>query len=265
VTAVLEARGLVVRRGGREVLHGVALGVAPGEALALVGPNAAGKSTLVRTLAGLLPADAGEVVLEGRPLSEWSRDAVARRVALVGPDTEAAGVFTVEERVRLGRFPHRGPFRPFDEDDRRAVADALRRAGVGHLASRRLASLSAGERQLATLARGLAQEPRVLLLDEPAAHLDVGHQLRVFRVLDDVRAAGVAVLAVVHDLQRAAAWASRMALLAGGRIAAEGPPAAVLGSPAASAAFEVAIRGHAVAGLAGAVYTFEEPDPSVGQ
>jgi iron complex transport system ATP-binding protein len=261
--SVLEARGLVVRRGGRDLHPGIDLAVAAGEALALVGPNAAGKSTLVHTLAGLLRAGGGDVLLEGRPLSTWPRDAVARRIALVGPDTEAAGVFTVEERVRLGRYPHRGPFRPFDDADHTAVAGALRRAGVDHLASRRVASLSAGERQLAALARGLAQEPRVLLLDEPAAHLDVGHQLRVFRVLDDVRAAGVAVLAVVHDLQRAATWASRMALVADGRITAEGLPADVLGSPAAASAFEVAIRGHAVAGLPQPVYTFEERQPPV--
>ena len=258
MTAVVEARGLDVRRGARDVLHGVSLRLEAGEALALVGPNAAGKSTLVRTLAGILRPERGEVLLEGRTLASWPRDAVARRVALVAPDVEAAGVFTVEERVRLGRYPHRGPFRPMDAADQAAVAGALRRAGVEHLAQRRLSSLSAGERQLATVARGLAQEPRVLILDEPAAHLDVGHQLRLFRVLDDVRAGGVAVLAVVHDLQRAAAWASRMALLAGGRIAAEGTPADVLASPAASAAFEVAIRGHAVAGLGQPVYTFEE-------
>jgi iron complex transport system ATP-binding protein len=259
VTAVLEARGLEVRRGARDVLRGVTVGLEPGEALALVGPNAAGKSTLVRTLAGLLRPAEGVVLLEGRPLAAWPRNAVARRVALVAPDVDAAGVFTVEERVRLGRYPHRGPFRPLEAADQAAVTTALRRAGIEHLAARRLGSLSAGERQLATLARGLAQEPRVLMLDEPAAHLDVGHQLRLFRVLDDVRAGGVAVLAVVHDLQRAAAWASRMVLLAEGRVAAEGRPAEVLASPAASAAFEVAIHGHAVAGVAQRVYTFEEP------
>jgi iron complex transport system ATP-binding protein len=258
VTAVLEALDLDVHRGTRAVLHGVALRLDPGEALALVGPNAAGKSTLVRTLAGILRPDRGEILLEGRTLAGWPRDAVARRIALVAPDVEAAGVFTVAERVRLGRYPHRGPFRPMDAADHAAVGTALRRAGIEHLAERRLSSLSAGERQLATVARGLAQEPRVLILDEPAAHLDVGHQLRLFRVLDDVRAGGVAVLAVVHDLQRAAAWASRMALLADGRIAAEGRPADVLASTAASAAFEVAIRGHAVPGLSEPLYTFEE-------
>jgi iron complex transport system ATP-binding protein len=131
---------------------------------------------------------------------------------------------------------------------------------VEPLADRPLATLSAGERQLAALARGLAQEPAVLLLDEPAAHLDIGHQLRLFRVLDEVRREGVGVLAVVHDLPRAAAWAERLVLLAKGRVAAEGPPATVLAGPAAAEAFEVAIRTEHLAGRP--VYLFDEkPTP----
>jgi ABC-type cobalamin/Fe3+-siderophores transport system ATPase subunit len=257
-TPVLEARGVHVHRGGAPVLHGVGLSLRPGEALALVGPNAAGKSTLVRALAGLLPLEAGEVRLGDRPLEEWTRDALARAVALVTPQEEGAEALSVLDRVALGRYPHRGPFRPLVAADHAAVARALEQTGTRHLAGRRIGTLSAGERQLATLARGLAQEPRVLLLDEPAAHLDVGHQLRLFRVLDEVRPCGVAVLAVVHDLQRAAGWAERMLLLAGGRIVAEGRPEAVLESEAAGLAFAVRVRGHAVPGLSHPLYSFEE-------
>jgi iron complex transport system ATP-binding protein len=249
-----------VQRGGAEILHGVSLLLRSGEALALVGPNAAGKSTLVRTLAGLLRASRGEVRLMGRPLCEWSRDALARAVALVTPEEEGLPALTVEDRVALGRYPHRGPFRPLTGADRAAVARALEQTGITPLARRRLGTLSAGERQLAALARGLAQEPRVLLLDEPAAHLDVGHQLRLFRVLDEVRACGVAALAVVHDLQRAAAWAERMALVAGGRIVAEGAPEDVLAGEAAARAFEVKVRAHAVPGLGHPLYSFEDED-----
>jgi iron complex transport system ATP-binding protein len=256
--AVLEAVGLGVRRGPRVVLHGVSLTLRAGEAVALVGPNAAGKSTLVRTLAGLLPAFQGEVRLDGRPLAESGRDAVARSVALVTPEEGGAAALTVEDRVRLGRYPHRGPFRPLETRDHDAVARALALTGIGSLARRRLDTLSAGERQLAALARGLATEPRVLLLDEPAAHLDVGHQLRLFRVLDQVRAGGVAVLAVVHDLQRAASWAERMVLVSAGRVAAEGPPAEVLAGPDCARAFEVKVTGHRVSGVGHALYAFED-------
>jgi ABC-type cobalamin/Fe3+-siderophores transport system ATPase subunit len=258
VTALLEAREVHVVRGQKEILHGVTLALGAGEALALVGPNAAGKSTLVRTLAGLLPVVRGGVSLMGRPLGEWPRDAVARAAALVSTDEGEPGTLTVKDRVLLGRYPHRGPFRPFTAEDEAAVARAMGQTETLALAPRLLGTLSAGERQLAALARGLAQEPRVLLLDEPAAHLDIGHQLRLFRVLDEVRAQGVAVLAVVHDLQRAAAWADRIVLLAGGRIVADGAPDAVLASAECAQAFDVSVRGHTVPGLAHPVYSFEE-------
>ncbi len=253
----------MVRRGDREVLHGIDLVLGAGEGLALVGPNAAGKSTLVRALAGLLPFEAGTLLLKGRPLLEWPRDAVARAVALVTAEDEAPPLLTVAERVLLGRYPHRGPLRPFTASDHDAVRRALFLAGIETLAGRRLGALSAGERQLVLLARGLAQEPEVLLLDEPAAHLDIGHQLRLFRVLDQVRQRGVGVLAVVHDLPRAAAWASRMALLAEGRLLAEGLPRAVLASEAAARSFGVRIESHDLDGEGGpeVVYRFLSREP----
>jgi iron complex transport system ATP-binding protein len=258
---LIAARDLDVRRGAATILHGVSLTLRAGEAVALVGPNAAGKSTLVRTLAGLLAPARGEVRLHGRPLGAWPRSRVAREIALVTPDEEGLPALSVADRVALGRFPHRGPFRPFDPTDHAAVARALEQTGITPLTRRRLGTLSAGERQLAALARGLAQEPRLLLLDEPAAHLDVGHQLGLFRVLDDVRACGVSVLAVVHDLARAAAWAERMLLLHDGRIVAEGAPDEVLRSPAAASAFHVRVTAHAVPGRRHALYSFDEAAP----
>jgi iron complex transport system ATP-binding protein len=261
VTALLEARDLFVPRGGRIVLKGASLSLAPGEAVALVGPNAAGKSTFVRTLAGLLQSTSGVVLLEDRPLSAWPRDTLARTLALVTSEEGGPDSLTVRDRVALGRYPHRGPFHSFTAGDDEAVERSLQQTGVLPLAGRRIGTLSAGERQLAALARGLAQEPRVLLLDEPGAHLDVGHQLQLFRVLDDVRECGVAVLAVVHDLQRAAAWCDRMVLLADGKVTAEGPPGDVLASAACADGFGIEVRGHAVAGLPHLLYSFEDRRP----
>lgn len=261
MTPLLEARELRVDRGGRAVLRGLSLTLHAGEALTLIGPNAAGKSTLLRALAGLLPASEGGVALEGRPLAEWSRGALARRVALVAAEDEAPGRLAVFDRVALGRYPHRGPLAPFTPRDQAAVRQALRLAEIEHLAARPLGTLSAGERQLAQLARGLAQEPSVLLLDEPASHLDVRHQLRLFRLLDDARQRGLAVLAVIHDLQRAA-WAGRLALLDEGRIVADGPPADVLESEAAARAFGVTIRGVPVNGSGERFWRFEERGPA---
>ncbi len=253
----LEARGLSVARGGCDVVRGVDLALRAGEAVALVGPNAAGKSTLVRALAGLLPASAGEVRFEGEPLATLPRGRLARGLALVTPDEGGADAFTVEERVALGRYPYCGPFRALDPEDRRAVERALALTGIAHLAARRIGTLSAGERQLAALARGLAQQPRVLLLDEPAAHLDVGHQLALFAALDEVSREGVAVLAVVHDLPRAAAWAERMLLVARGTLAAQGAPETVLTGDACANAFGVRLRAHRVEGLAQPLYSVE--------
>ncbi len=257
MSPTVEARAIEVLRGGRLVLRGVSLALLPGEALALIGPNAAGKSTLLRALAGLLPPSAGEVRLDGRPLASWSRAAVARRVALVAAEDEASERLAVVDRVALGRYPHRGPLSRFTNADQAAVARALRLTQIEHLARRPLGTLSAGERQRAQLARGLAQEPALLLLDEPAAHLDVRHQLHLFRVLDEVRQQGVAVLAVIHDLQRAA-WAPRVVLLDEGRITADGTPAEVIESEAAARAFGLTIQGVPVGGGRERLWRFEE-------
>ncbi len=258
---LLEARALSVTRGGTPVLRGIDFALRPGDAVAIIGPNGAGKSTLLRALSGLLPAAGGEVRLSGRRLDEWPRAALARSLALVLPEDHGARALSVAESVALGRYPHRGPLRPLSGADRVAIRTALDRAGVTALALRRLDMLSAGERQLANLARGLAQQPEALLLDEPAAHLDVGHQLRLFRVLDEARSSGVAILAVVHDLQRAAAWARRLLLLAGGSVVAQGTAAEVLASPDCARAFGVSIRGHVVPGVSHPLYTFEQRDP----
>jgi iron complex transport system ATP-binding protein len=258
VTTLLEARQLCVERGGRPVLEGVDLALQAGEALALVGPNAAGKSTLIRALAGLLPERSGCVLLQGRPLVECPRSLRARTLALVAADLDSRTALSVQESVRLGRYPHRGPFTPMRPHDNDVIERVLRQTGVWNLRQRSIATLSAGEKQRVALARGLAQEPAVLLLDEPAAHLDVGHGLQLFRMLDDVRTRGVAVLAVVHDLQRAALWAERVALLADGRIAGLGPPDEVLLSSACAQAFGVRISAHRVPGQPRPLLTFED-------
>jgi iron complex transport system ATP-binding protein len=258
VSAVLEGRGLTAHRGRRQVLSGVDLELAPGEALAVVGPNAAGKSTLLRALAGLLPLTSGNLVIGGRARHEWRRDALARFLALVTPEDEGGSPLPVYERVAMGRYPHTGPFVALRASDHAAVERALTLTGILPLRDRQVRTLSAGERQLAAVSRGLAQEPRVLLLDEPASHLDVGHQLALFRVLDQVRSEGVAVLAVVHDLQRAADWADRLLLVAEGHVVAAGAPRAVLASREAAAAFAVDIAEHPAPPRPGPLYSFKE-------
>ncbi len=213
---------------GRAVLSGATLALAPGEVLVLAGRNGAGKTTLLRVATGLLAPAAGRVLLEGRPLPAHTRREVARALALVAQDTSVPFPFTVEEIVLLGRAPHLGAFGFESREDRRIAGACLERLGIGALAQRGIQELSGGERQLAMIARALAQTPRILLLDEPIAHLDLAHRLALEELLRELAREGKAVLLVSHDLAGAARAAHRIALLAGGRIVACGAPREVL-------------------------------------
>ena len=224
----LRLAGVTLRLGARPVLAGVDLAVAPGEVVGLLGRNGAGKTSLLRVAGGLVAPDAGAVELEGRPLGAWSRRERARAVAFVPQETHFPFPYTVAEVVLMGRAPHLG-FLGFEgRADRDAAAAAMTQLGIEPLAERSVLSLSGGERQLAVVARAFAQAPRLLLLDEPTAFLDLRHRLEVLARVRAFAAAGGAALVVSHDLAVAARACDRLALLAGGRILAAGPPAAVL-------------------------------------
>ncbi|MFF7020722.1 heme ABC transporter ATP-binding protein [Streptomyces klenkii] len=225
-TVLAEARSLSVRLGGRTVLDGVGLGVAAGEVLALVGPNGAGKSTLLAALAHDLPAASGEVLIDGGPAASWSAAELALRRAVLPQSAELSFPFPVEEVVRMGRAPWAGTAAEGEDDE--AVREAMAAAEVTGFASRPFAALSGGERARVALARVLAQRTPLLLLDEPTAALDLRHQELVLRICRERAADGAAVVVVLHDLGLAAAYADRVAVLHGGRVAAEGPPARVL-------------------------------------
>jgi iron complex transport system ATP-binding protein len=211
-----------VAQGGRRVLAGASLALAFGEVLVLAGRNGAGKTTLLRVATGLVAPSAGRVLLEGRALAELPRRAIARVLALVPQDTSVPFPFTVEEVVLLGRAPHLGAFGFESRADRRIAGACLERLGIGALAQRSVQELSGGERQLTMIARALAQTPRILLLDEPVAYLDLAHRLALEELLRDLAREGKAALLVSHDLAGAARVADRIALLAGGRVLACG-------------------------------------------
>jgi iron complex transport system ATP-binding protein len=223
------AEGLAYRYpGAREAaLHGVSLEVRPGTTTAVLGPNGSGKSTLLRLLLGVLPPAKGTVAFGGRPLSAWSRDALAREIGVVPQGEESPFPMTVRELVAMGRYPHLGPWRREGEGDRRAVDEAMRRADVARLSARAVDTLSGGERQRARVARALAQEAPTLALDEPTAALDVAHEMAIFELLRDLARGGKTVLLVTHSLNLAARYADRLVLLDRGRLAAEGNPAEV--------------------------------------
>jgi iron complex transport system ATP-binding protein len=237
--SALALRDVSVSLRGRPVLAHVELALAPGELLLLAGRNGAGKTTLLRTAAGLLAAGGGSVELEGRPIASLSRRELARRIAFVSQDVAVPFPFTAGQLVLLGRTPWLGLLAFESKADVAAAEQALDRLGLGALADRSVLELSGGERQLVHLARALAQQAPVLLLDEPTAHLDLAHRALVLGCLRELVREGRAVLAVSHDLA-AAGSANRVALLAEGRILAAGAPAEVIRPELLRAAFGVA-------------------------
>ncbi|CAL9581752.1 putative siderophore transport system ATP-binding protein YusV [Streptomyces sp. enrichment culture] len=214
---------------GRPVLDGVDLTVEPGELTALVGLNGCGKSTLLRLAAGLLRPAAGRVLLGGDDLARLSRRATARRVALLHQSAPAVPGMTVRQLVRQGRYAARGPLGMLREGDDPVVHRALRDVGVEEWAERPVDALSGGERQRVRLAMALAQDTRILLLDEPTTYLDLHHQLDVLQTVVRLREErGLTVVMVLHDLAHAARFAERIVALRGGRVAADGPPKEVV-------------------------------------
>jgi iron complex transport system ATP-binding protein len=225
----LVAGAVTVRYGAREALRGVDALVTPGELLGIIGPNGSGKSTLVRVLAGVRVPDAGEVRLGARRLADVPRRERARAIALVPQETHLSFPIRVRELVLLGRSPHTGPFGWERGEDLRAAHDAMRSAGVLDFADRNVDELSGGERQRAVLARALAQQPRILLLDEPTAFLDLKHAVLLLDLVRDLcRSEGLAVAVVLHDLNLAAMYCDRLVLLDRGAVHAAGEAAAVL-------------------------------------
>ncbi len=241
------ARGLVVgyplpHGGRRQVLRGVDLQLVPGELVALLGTNGSGKTTLLRIFAGTLAPDGGTVTFDGRAIGTWRRDALARRVAVLPQQLDLPAGFRVAELVAMGRAPHaRRLFASTAEDDR-AVARALADADADDIADRPAEELSGGERQRLLVAMALAQEPDLLLLDEPTLHLDLAHQVALLAAIRRLREQrGLTVLAVLHDLNLAAAFAPRVAVLDGGLIVADGAPADVLSPDLVQRVFAVAV------------------------
>jgi len=210
-------------------VDGVTLDVGPGEIFAVLGPNGSGKSTLLRLLLGALRPTSGQALVMGTPLERWDRRELARRIGAVSQAEDLSFPWTVRELVEMGRYPHLGPWRNPGPEDLEAVAAAMVRCDVVHLADRLVSTLSGGERQRARIARALAQRPEALVLDEPTVALDVGHEMRIFELLaglaeDD----GVTVVVVTHNVNLAARFADRLLLLDAGRAVATGSPAEVL-------------------------------------
>jgi len=225
---MLEARSLEAGFVSRTVLRDVAFSAGAGEVLGVLGPNGSGKTTLFRTLLGLLPARGGEVLLEGRPLEQRSRNEIARLIAYVPQGHAAYFPFTLQEFVLLGRSAHHGAFASPGQADRNVAHGALERLGISALAERAITEVSSGERQLALIARALAQEPRIVVMDEPTATLDFGNQVRVLEALRALAHSGLSVLFSTHDPDHAFLAAHRVLLVGEGGLLAQGIPRDVI-------------------------------------
>jgi iron complex transport system ATP-binding protein len=224
---------------GRPALQDVWLEIAEGTITAILGPNGSGKTTLLRLLLGLLRPQAGEILLAGQPHSSYARRARSQWIGLVPQDEHIPFDFSVLEYVLLGRAPYLGALEMPGEADRQIALEALKGAGLAGLEDRPLPNLSGGERQLASVARALAQSPRILLLDEPTAHLDLSNQDRLLDILRGLAAEGATVVLTTHDPNLASAVARRAVLMRQGQILASGRTEAVLVSKRLSATYDV--------------------------
>jgi iron complex transport system ATP-binding protein len=225
----LEMQNLTCAYDGRSVLENLCLAARPSEVLALIGPNGVGKSTLMRAMARLLRPSRGRVLLAGRDLWRTAPRDVARQLALAPQASRTQWPVTVEQAVALGRAPHRGWLLPLTAQDRIATDRALEQTGLSSLRDRRVTELSGGEQQRVVLARVLAQEPQVLLLDEPTSHLDLKYQSGILGLVHRLaHQEGLTVVISLHDLNLAALYADQLALLGERQLLAVGPPAEVL-------------------------------------
>lgn len=224
----ISIKGISADLGRRAVLTGLSATLRPGTLTGIIGPNGAGKSTLVRAMLGLVPTLRGSIEIDGRDLKTLSPRDLARAVAYLPQGQTLHWPLSVERLVALGRLPHLGPMSRVSREDREAVLEAMARADVAHLASRIATELSGGERARVMLARALAVGAQGLVVDEPLASLDPGHQIDVMELLEREARGGALVVAVLHDLTMAARYCDRLLLVERGMLVAEGTPTQVL-------------------------------------
>ncbi|MBL3585679.1 ABC transporter ATP-binding protein [Rhodovulum sulfidophilum] len=221
----LTAHALGLSYAGKPVCRDITLEVPEGRVSVILGPNGCGKSTLLRGLCNLLPAQSGQVLLDGRNITRMPARALACQVGLLPQSAQAPAGITVGDLVARGRYPHQGPFRQWSERDERIVAEAMAATGIADLAGRDVDALSGGQRQRVWIALVLAQETPILLLDEPTTYLDIAHQLDLLRLLQRLnRERGRTIVAVLHDLNQACRHADHLIVMAEGALVAEGTP-----------------------------------------
>lgn len=237
MTHRLHARSVTLRYDERTVSSDLTIAIPDGSFTVVVGPNACGKSTLLRAMARLLAPTAGQVILDGRSIGEFPTREIARQLGLLPQSATAPSGITVADLVGRGRYPHQSFFRQWSKADEAAVAAAMQATRITDLADRLVDELSGGQRQRVWVAMVLAQETPILLLDEPTTFLDIAHQIELLELLADLNAEGRTVVAVLHDLNHACRYASHLVAMRSGAILAEGRPSDVVTEQLVEAVF----------------------------
>lgn len=235
----IDAQNVTFKIGESLLIQDISVNLEAGKLTALVGPNGSGKTTLLRILAGLLVPNEGVVTLDGKDLQTFSRLELARKIAFVPQDTHIDFAFKVKEIVEMGRHAHLGRFMPMTKHDFSVVGEALGRADVSHLAFRNVTELSGGERQRVIIARSLATEADIMLLDEPTASLDIAHALDVLNLCRELAAEGKTIALAIHDLNLAVRYAENAVLLNKGKIVTQGKTSEVLQRESLNQVFDV--------------------------
>jgi iron complex transport system ATP-binding protein len=230
MNARLRGEALTLAYDRRTIAENLDVAVPDGSFTVIVGPNACGKSTLLRALARVLKPAAGAVLLDGRAVADWPARELARTLGLLPQSPIAPEGITVADLVARGRYPHQGLLRQWSREDETVVAESMAATGVAALADRSVDELSGGQRQRAWIAMALAQRTPILLLDEPTTFLDIAHQIDILDLCADLHEQGRTVVAVLHDLNHAARYATHLIAMASGRVVAAGPPAEVVTS-----------------------------------
>lgn len=233
----LQADSVTLRYDERTISHDLSIAIPDGSFTVIVGPNACGKSTLLRSMARLLRPASGQIVLDGRDIRDYPAREVARRLGLLPQTAVAPAGITVADLVGRGRFPHQSFLKQFSKADEAAIASAMRATHVDTLADRVVDELSGGQRQRVWIAMVLAQETPILLLDEPTTFLDIAHQIELLDLLADLNREGRTVVAVLHDLNHACRYASHLVAMREGAIVAEGAPVAIVDEALVEAVF----------------------------
>ncbi|QPK79217.1 ABC transporter ATP-binding protein [Corynebacterium lizhenjunii] len=238
----LHARNLDLAYEKRSICQGLNVAIPDGSFTVIIGPNACGKSTLLHGLSRLLKPQGGQVVLDGRDIQDYPAKEVARRLGLLPQSSLAPDGIRVADLVARGRYPYQNLFQQWTDADQAAVAAALDATGIGKLSGRLLDELSGGQRQRAWIAMALAQDTDILLLDEPTTYLDLTHQIELLELFTDLHLTGRTLVAVLHDLNQAARYATHLIVMRDGAIVAEGAPASIISAELVESVFHLPCR-----------------------